>query len=80
MLSARLRLTPTSLLVLSLSASPILLTSCLEVGAVVLIVAKLVAVVTIYLPEVPPRRLYVVTPSPVIPLDESELERARLSV
>ena len=31
---------------------------CLEVGAVVLIVAELVAFVTIYFAEVPPRRLY----------------------
>ena len=61
MLPARLRLIrlmSAALLVLPLSASPILLMSCLEFGAVVLIVAKLVAVVTIYLAEVPPRRLH----------------------
>ena len=46
-----------SLLVVSLSASPILVMGCLEVGAVVLIVAELVAVVTIYFAEVPPYRL-----------------------
>ena len=41
-----------------LSASPILVMDCLEVGAVVPIVAKLDAVVTIYLAEDPPRRLH----------------------
>ena len=41
-----------------LSASSILAMSCLEVGSVVLVVAELVAVVTIYLAEVSPRRLH----------------------
>ena len=61
LLSARLRLIrlmPASLFMLPLSASPILLMSCLEVGAVVLIMAELVAVVTIYFAEVSPRRLH----------------------
>ena len=40
------------------SASPILVMGCLEVGAVVLIMAELLAVVTIYFAEVPPRRLH----------------------
>ena len=53
-----MRLTSASLLVLPSSASLILLTSCLNVGAVVLIVAKLVAVVAIYVAEVSPRRLH----------------------
>ena len=44
-----------SLLVLPLSASLILPTSCLRVSAVVLIVAELVAVVEIYVAEVSPR-------------------------
>ena len=39
------------------SASLILQMDCLQVGAVFLIVAKLVAVVAIYVTEVPPRRL-----------------------
>ena len=47
-----------SLLVVLLFASPILVMDFLEVDAVVLIVAELVAVVTIYLAEVPPRRLH----------------------
>ena len=48
----------TSFLVLPLSASLILLTDCLKVGAVVLIVAELIAVVVaIYIAEVPLRRL-----------------------
>ena len=46
-----------SVLVVPLSVSPILVISCLEVDAVVLKVAELVAVVTIYLAEVPFRRL-----------------------
>ena len=46
------------LLVLPLSASLILLMGCLKVGAVVLIVAKLVAVVAIDVAEVSPRRLH----------------------
>ena len=61
LLSARLRLIrlmSASLLVMTLSASPILVMGCLEVGAVVLIMAELVAVVTIYFAEVPPRRLH----------------------
>ena len=41
-----------------LSALPILVMSCLEVDAVVFIMAELVAVVTIYFAEVPPRRLH----------------------
>ena len=48
---ARLRLMSTSLLVLPLSLSLILLTDCLEVGAVVLIGAKLVAVVAFCIAE-----------------------------
>ena len=36
----------------------ILLTSCLEVSVVVLVVVKRVAIVTIYLAEVPPCRLH----------------------
>ena len=36
----------------------ILLASCLEVGVVVLVVVKRVAVATTYLAEVPPRRLH----------------------
>ena len=47
-----------SLLVVPLSASPILVMGCLEVGAVVHKMAELVAVVTIYFAEVPPRRLH----------------------
>ena len=45
-----------SLLVLPSSASLILLMNCLKVGAVVLIAAEFVAVVAIYVAEVPPRR------------------------
>ena len=52
-----MRLMLASLLVLSLSASLILLTGCLEVGAVVLIVAKLVAVEVTCVAEVLPYRL-----------------------
>ena len=52
------RLMSASLLVLALSAPTILLMSCLKINAVVLIVAEFVAVVTIYLAEVPPRRLH----------------------
>ena len=66
-----MRLMSTSLLVLPLSTSLILLTDCLEVGAVVLIVTELVAAVGICVAEAPPR--------PAIPLDELELEQARLS-
>ena len=61
MLPARLRLArlvSTSLLALPLPASPILVMGCLEVSALVLIVAELVAVVIIYLAEVSPRRLH----------------------
>ena len=61
LLSARLRLIQlmsASLLVVPLSASPILVMGCLEVGAVALIVVELIAVVTIYFAEVPPRRLH----------------------
>ena len=53
-----IQLMSVSLLVVPLSASPILVMGCLEVGAVVLIMAELVAVVTIYFAEVPPRRLH----------------------
>ena len=53
-----MRLMCTLLLVLPLSASPILLMGCLQVGAVCLIVAELVTVVAIYVAEVPPRRLH----------------------
>ena len=52
-----MRLMLASLLVLSLSASLILLAGCLEVGAVVLIVAKLVAVEVTCVAEVLPYRL-----------------------
>ena len=48
---------PTSLLVLPLSASLILLMDCLKVGAVVLIVAELVAVLAIHVAEASPCRL-----------------------
>ena len=61
LLSVRLRLIwlmSASLLVVPMSASSTLVMGCLEVGAVVLVVAELVAVVTIYLPEVSPRRLH----------------------
>ena len=47
-----------SLLVLPFSASLFLLMGCLNVGAVIRIVAELVAVVAIYVAEVPPRRLH----------------------
>ena len=63
---------------LSLSASLILLTDYLEVGTVVLIVAELVAVVAICVAGVPPRRLHGDAAS-AIPLEEPELEQARLS-
>ena len=52
-----MRLMLASLLVLSLSASLFLVTAYLEVGAVVLIVAKLVAVEVICVDEVLPYRL-----------------------
>ena len=52
-----MRLISISLLVLQSSASLILLTGFLKVGVVVLIVAERVAVVTIYVAEVPLRRL-----------------------
>ena len=61
LLSARLRLIrrmSAALLGVPLSASPIRVMGCLEVGAIVLIVAELVAVVTIYLAEVPPGLLH----------------------
>ena len=41
-----------------LPVSPIVVMGCLGVGAVILIVAELVAVVKIYFAEVPPRRLH----------------------
>ena len=53
-----MRLMSTSLLVLPLSASLILLMDCLKVGAVVLIVAELVAVLAIHVAEASPRRLH----------------------
>ena len=53
-----MRLVSASLIVLPSSASLILLIDCLKVGAFVLIVAKLVAVVTIYVAEVPLCRLH----------------------
>ena len=53
-----IRLMSTSLLVLPLSASLILKADCLEVGAAVPIVVKLVAVVTIFVAEVPLHRLH----------------------
>ena len=59
-----MRLMSASLLVLLLSASLVLLMACIEVGAVILIVAKLFEVVAIYVAEVLPRRrvpLYVLT-------------------
>ena len=61
LLSPRLRLMrlmSALLLVLLPSASLILLMGCLKVGAVVLIVTELVAVVVIYVSEVSPRRLH----------------------
>ena len=61
LLSPRLRLMrlmSTSLLVLPLSASLILLMDCLKLGAVVLVVAELVAVVAIFVAEVWPHRLH----------------------
>ena len=73
-----MRLMTASLLVLPLSVSLVLLTDCLKIDAVVLIVAELVAVGTIYAAEVPPRRLQA-TPRPVISLDELKMERARIS-
>ena len=81
MLPARLRLVPlvsASLLVLPFPASLILVMGCLEVGSFVLIVAELVALVTIYLAEVSPRRPHGDAASRDT-LDESELEQARLS-
>ena len=53
-----MRLMPASLHVLLSSASLILLMDCLKVVKVVLIVAKIVAVMAIYLADVPPRRLH----------------------
>ena len=53
-----MRLMSASLLVVLSSASLILLMDCLKLGAVFLIVAELVAVVSIYVAEVPPRRLH----------------------
>ena len=73
-----MRLMTASLLVLPLSVSLVLLTDCLKIDAVVLIVAELVAVGTIYAAEVPPRHLEA-TPRPVISLDELKMERARIS-
>ena len=53
-----MRLMSTLLLVLPLSVSLILLTDCLKVGAAVLVVAELFAVVAINVAEVSPRRLH----------------------
>ena len=53
-----MRLMSTSMLVLPSSASLVLLMVCLKLGAVFLIAAELVAVVAIYVAEVPPRRLH----------------------
>ena len=53
-----LRLMSASLLVLPLFAPLVLLMDCLKVGAVVLIVAELVAVVAIYVAQIQPRRLH----------------------
>ena len=53
-----MRLMPASLLVLPWFVSLILLMNCLQVVAVILIVAELVAVVAIYVAEVPPCRLH----------------------
>ena len=53
-----MQLMSASLLVLPLSVSLILLMDCLKVGAVVLIVAELIVVVTIYVAGVSPRRLH----------------------
>ena len=61
LLPARLRLIrlmPASLLVVPLFALPILVMGCLEVDPVVLIVAELVAVMTVCFAEVPPRCLH----------------------
>ena len=53
-----IRLRSPSLLVLLLSALLILLMDFIRVGAVVLIAAELVAVVAIYVAEIPPCRLH----------------------
>ena len=53
-----MRLMSASLLVLPLSASLSVLMGCLKVGAVILIVDELVAVVAVFIAGVPPRRLH----------------------
>ena len=53
-----MRLMSASLLVLPLSGSLVLQTDCLKVGAVLLIMAELLAAVAIYAAEVPPQRLH----------------------
>ena len=53
-----MQLMSASLLDLPLSASLILLTDCLKVGAAVHIVVELVTVVPIYVAEAPPCRLH----------------------
>ena len=53
-----MRLMSPSLLVVPLSSSLILLTGYFKVGAVVIVVTELVAVVAIYVAEVPPRHLH----------------------
>ena len=53
-----MRLMSASLLVLPSSASLILSMDCLKIGVVFLIVAELVAVVSIYVAKVSPRRLH----------------------
>ena len=73
-----MRLMSAPLLVLPLSASLILVMDSLKVGAVVLIVAELVAVVPVMLLRSRPVAC-MATLSTAIPLDESELERVGLS-
>ena len=68
-----------SLVVLLLFASLILLTNCLDVVAVVLIVVKLVVWSWEFVLLKSHYVASMVTPRPATPLDESELERARLS-
>ena len=53
-----MRLVSASLLGLLSSASLVLLMDCLQVGTVILIVARLVAVVATYVAEVPPSCLH----------------------
>ena len=73
-----MRLISASLFVLPQSALLVQLTDCLEVGIIVVIVAKLVAVVAFVL--LSSRTVaFMAMPRSAIPLDESELERVRLS-